>query len=168
MKRFVLKTYGKIVAWILTALGLYTSCDIIEPRVEYGTPTADFVIKGNVNDADNLQPIENMAVIRKSSWDPYGNDTAKTDANGNYELNFSETAFGPEDMVVYTSDIDNGVYQSDTIRIKAHDLKQIGKRRKNWYNGKFEAKADFKLVRHPGPIPMYGIVPAEYKEIEEE
>ena len=165
MKRFVLKTYGKIVAWILTALGLYTSCDIIEPRVEYGTPTADFVVKGNVSDAQNQQPIENMAVIRKSNWHPYGNDTVKTDAGGNYELNFSETTFGPEDMVVYTSDIDNGVYQSDTIRIKVSELKQTEKR-KNWYNGKFEGKADFKLVRHPGPIPMYKIIPTNHKEPE--
>lgn len=166
MKKFVLKTYGKIVAWMLTALGLYTSCDIIEPRVEYGTPTADFVVKGKVEDAHNLQPVEEMAVIRKSHTAPYGNDTVKTDAAGNYELNFTDIAFGPEDITVYTPG--SGPYQSDTIRIKAHDLKQIGKRRKNWYNGKFEGKADFKLVRHPGPMPMYGTFPATYKEIEGE
>jgi len=167
MRRFVLKTYGKVIAWILTALGLYTSCDIISPA-EYGTPTADFIVRGNINDAHNMQPIEDMAVIRKSRMAPYGNDTVRTDADGNYELEFTEVAFGPEDITVYTSDIRDGKYQSDTIQIKAHELKQIKKRDKNWYNGKFEGKADFSLNREPGPVPMYGIRSAEYKEIEGE
>lgn len=171
MKKFVLKTYGKIIAWVLTALGLYTSCDIIEPRTEYGTPTADFVVRGNVKDAINLQPIEDMAVIRKSDTAPYGNDTVRTDADGNYELEFKQTAFGAEDITVYTSDLDNdknGAYLSDTIRIEAGELKQIKKRDKNWYNGKFEGKADFKLNREPGPITMYGTIPAEYKEMKKD
>ena len=168
MKKFVLKTYGKIIAWVLTALGLYTSCDKIEPRAEYGTPTADFIIKGNVNDAHNLQPIKDMGVIYKSDMAPFGNDTVRTDANGNYELEFTKTAFGAEDITVYTSDIDKDEFQSDTIRIRASELKQIGKRRKNWYNGKFEGKADFTLVRHPGPVPMYGIIPTRHQEIKGE
>lgn len=170
MKKIVLKTYGKIVAWILTALGLYTSCDIVTPA-EYGTPTADFVVKGKVTDKSTQQPVKGMAVINKSYTAPYGNDTVRTDANGDYELEFTEVAFGAEDLTVYASDIDgedNGAYLSDTIRIKAHELKQIEKRRKSWYNGKFEGKADFELNREPGPTPMYGIRSAEYKEIEGE
>jgi putative lipoprotein (rSAM/lipoprotein system) len=168
MKKFVLRTYGKIIAWVLTALGLYTSCDIIEPRVEYGSPSADFVVKGNVSDMQNLQPIEDMAVIRKSRTAPHWNDTVRTDANGNYELEFTEVAFGAEDIWVYTSDIDKGEYQSDTIRINASELRQIGKRRKNWYNGKFEGKADFKLKKESGPHVMYGTLPAEYKEMKKD
>lgn len=166
MKKFVLKTYGKVIAWILTALGLYTSCDIIEPRVEYGTPTADFVVKGKVTDKSTRQPVKGKAVINKSYTWPYGNDTVRTDASGNYELEFTAISFGSEDITVYTSDIDgeaNGAYRSDTIRIKAHELKQIEKRR-NWYNGKFEGKADFELTQAT-MIPMYGIPSAEYKKM---
>ena len=109
-----------------------------------------------------------MAVISKSDTAPYGNDTVITDTSGNYELNFTATAFGAKDLTVYASDIDNdtnGAYLSDTIRIKAHELKQIEKRRKNWYNGKFEGKADFKL-RQATIMPMYGVPSTEYKEME--
>ena len=169
MKKIVLKTYSKIIAWILTALGLYTSCDIVEPA-EYGTPTADFVVKGTVTNARTQQPISDMTVINKSYTAPYGNDTVRTDANGNYELKFTATAFGAEDLTVYTSDTDgeeNGAYLSDTIRIKSHELKQIEKRRKNWYNGKFEGKADFKL-RQATMMPMYGIRSTEYRDMKRE
>lgn len=169
MKKFVLRTYGKIIAWVLAVLGLH-SCDIT-PAAEYGTPTADFVVKGKVNNAHNLQPIKDMAVIHKSDTAPYGNDTVRTDANGNYELKFKKTAFGSEDITVYASDIDgetNGTYHSDTIQIKAHEFKQVKKGGKNWYNGKFEGKADFSLIRDSGPIPMYGPPTAEYKEIKRE
>lgn len=169
MKKFVLKSYSKIIAWILTALGLYTSCDITGP-VEYGTPTADFVVKGKVTDKSTQQPVKGIAVINKSYTSPYGNDTVRTDANGNYELEFTATAFGAEDLTVYASDTDgeeNGAYLSDTIRIKSYELKRIAKKRGSWYNGKFEGKADFEL-KQATLIPMYGPPSAEYKEMKRE
>lgn len=169
MKKFVLTTYGKIVAWILTALGLYTSCDIIEPRVEYGTPTANFVVKGKVIDKNTQQPIEGMAVINTPDPWSYSNDTTMTDENGDYEIEFSAIASGAKDVKVYTSDIDgdkNGNYLSDTIQIKSQELKQVEKS-KNWYNGKFEGTANFELTQDTAS-PMYGVHPMGYKEVEKE
>lgn len=145
MKKIVLKTYGKIIAWILTCLGIYTSCHIEGP-VEYGVPNADFVIKGTVIDKTTRQPINNMAVIHKSQSTPYENDTVKSDANGNYKFDYN--SYGINDITIYTSDTDsdlNGLYHSDTIRIKKQELKQI-KKSKGWYSGKFEGIADFELT----------------------
>lgn len=166
MKKFALQAYGRIVAWILTALGLYTSCDTIEPRVEYGTPTADFVVKGKVVDESTRQPVKDMAVTNKSHTAYSGNNTVKTDANGNYALEFTATAFGPEEITVYTSDADgkeDGSYLSDTIRIKASELKQIAKKRGSWYFGKFEGNADFEIAQAP-PAVEPEVRSNEYKE----
>lgn len=167
MRRIVLRTYGKILAAFFTFWGTMTGCNFIEPRVEYGTPTADFIVKGKVTDKTTQQPIKNMAVINKSATSPYGNDTVRTDSEGKYELKFTATAFGAEDLTVYASDIDdqeNGWYASDTLRIKASELKRIAKQRGNWHFGTFEKTgADFLLEHQPAAVPMYGIRPATYK-----
>lgn len=59
MKKIALKTYGKILAFILSFFGL-SSCEIIEPRVEYGTPSADYIVKGKVSDKFTNQPIKGI------------------------------------------------------------------------------------------------------------
>lgn len=144
MRRIVLKTYGKIIAGILTVLGLNTSCDK-NREVEYGTPSADFVVKGKVIDENTRQPIHGMAIIKKPDGNSCQSDTARTDASGIYELNFN--GFSLSDVTVYASDIDgeeNGSYLSDTVRIKANELKQIAKKG-SWYAGKFEGEANFEL-----------------------
>ena len=89
-----------------------------------------------------------MAVIHKSYTSPYGNDTVRTNVEGNYELKLTSFPYRSEDMIVYASDLDgeeNGLYKSDTLRIKASELKQTAKKR-GWYAGTFEKTgADFTL-----------------------
>ena len=43
MKRIAFTAYAKIIAWILGILGFASSCEIYGP-VEYGTPSADYVV----------------------------------------------------------------------------------------------------------------------------
>ena len=170
MKKIVLTTYSKIIAWLLTIAGFAAACDSIEPRVEYGTPTADFVVKGKVTDKTTKQPIGNMAVINKARTSPYGNDTTKTNANGEYELKFKETSFGAENLTIYTSDLDgdaNRAYLSDTVRIKASDLKPVKKGDKRWYAGTFEGTANFNLTENK-LVAEYGVPAATYKKIEKD
>ena len=147
MKRIAFTAYAKIIAWILGILGFASSCEI-PGLVEYGTPSADYVVKGKVTDKVTQQPLKNMAVIHKSRTSPYGNDTVRTNIEGNYELKFTSFPYRSENMIVYASDLDgeeNGLYKSDTLRIKASELKQTAKRR-GWDEGVFEKNgADFTL-----------------------
>lgn len=148
MKRIAFTTYAKIIAWILGILGFASSCEI-PGLVEYGAPSADYVVKGKVTDKATQQPLKNMAVIHKSYTSPYGNDTVRTNAEGSYELNFTSFPYRSEDLTVYASDLDgatNGLYKSDTLRIKASELKQTAKKRGRWNFGTFEKTgADFTL-----------------------
>lgn len=168
MKRVALKTYGKMVAFLLGIIGFFNGCNIIPNGgiAEYGTPSADFVVKGKVTDQLTNLPIKNMAVIHKSRSSPYGNDTTLTNNKGEYELNFNITAFGAEDITVYASDIDgpqNDTYVGDTIKIKASELTRIKKGDGHWYDGKYEkTEINFKLS---ASVAMYGVLSAEYKEI---
>lgn len=170
MKRVALKTYGKIVAFLLGIVGFFNGCDIIPNGgiAEYGTPTADFVVKGKVVDKQTQKPVKDMAVIRKAPTAPYGNDTVRTNSEGVYELNFEEITFQAMDATIYASDIDgtkNGEYVGDTIRIPASEFKRIKKGNNRWYNGKFEkTNANFSLSHEVDA--MYGVPSAEYKEIE--
>lgn len=170
MKRILVKTYGSMIATLLGLISFLTGCNTInEPKAEYGTPHADFVVKGKITDKATENPINNMAVINKPSTSPHGNDTVRTNAEGNYELKFTATSFGAEDLTIYASDTEgteNGSYISDTIRIKASELKQIAKNGGSWYFGKFEKTGtDFQL--DPGASPLYGVPSATYKKIEE-
>lgn len=167
MKRIVLETYGKIIGAILTLLGIITtSCVNDTPAPEYGVPSADFVVKGKVTDRVSQKPINNIAVIRKARTSPYGNDTIKTNPNGEFELKFND--FPGVNHWIYAKDLDGtengGLYEPDSLTVNSSQMKRI-KRGSGWYEGVFEKKdADFTLTHSPS-IPMYGVPATEYKEI---
>ena len=65
-------------------------CDIISPRVEYGSPYADFEVKGKVEDALRSLPLQGIKI---SATDESGEMTyasATTDPEGRFELLWSD------------------------------------------------------------------------------
>jgi len=76
MKVRLLKTYNWIIAGLLSILGFASSCD---PKDEYGTPSAKFIVNGKVTSSETHQPIEHIQVVM-------GNDTSYTNAKGEYQV----------------------------------------------------------------------------------
>lgn len=165
MKKIVLTTYTKIIAWFLSIIGFTAGCDII-PAAEYGTPSADFKAKGTVTDIETHKPISNIRVIGKSKFD-YFADTAFTDANGNYNIDLRGIIGFP--VKIYAEDVDgekNGVFKPDSLEIEQRDTRQI-KKGSGWYQGTFEKNdVNFKL-KNDAATPMYGVPSAEFKQREQ-
>lgn len=157
MKKIALKTYGKLIAWLLAFVGGMQACDIFSPRVEYGTPSADYVISGKVTDKETRKPIKDIRVIYKSSDSPYGNDTVKTDAEGSYKL-YMQRVFPTSDHSIYAEDMDGeangGLFTGDSLKIKTSEMKRTKKGKGNWYEGAYEKNdADFELKQNPDGNP---------------
>ena len=168
MKKIVLTTYTKIIAWFLSILGFTAACDIIEPKVEYGTPSADFIVKGKVTDKSSQKPITNIAVIRKARTSPYGNDTVKTNTDGDFELKFNE--FPGVDHWIYAEDLDGtdngGLYAKDSLTVNTSQMKNAKKGTGSWYQGVFEkGDANFQLKHQT--MALYGTPAATYKKRKE-
>ncbi len=147
MNRIALKTYAKVLTAFFTLLGTITGCNYFEPRCEYGTPSADFVVKGKVTDKSSQKPITDIRIIHKTGYAP-ANDTVKTDANGKFELKFKE--FPGTNHWIYAEDLDGtengGLYAPDSLIVNSAQMKRIKKGDGNWYEGVFEkTDANFAL-----------------------
>ncbi len=132
-----LKAYSKLIAGLLTIMGYAMSCDSLD---EYGTPSAKFIVNGNVSSLETNLPIKNIRVIMQT-------DTAFTDAAGNYQV--ADKWGFPEDQsyAVRFQDIDleaNGSYHDlDTI-VEFTDPK-FTDGDGDWYSGETSKKLDVKL-----------------------
>ncbi|PKP48638.1 MAG: hypothetical protein CVT94_07650 [Bacteroidetes bacterium HGW-Bacteroidetes-11] len=133
-----LKTYNVLIAGLLAILGFASACD---SKDEYGTPSAKFIIKGNVKSIENNQPIENISVIIQG-------DTSYTDADGAYQV-VDKWGF-PDDQTynIRFQDTDgelNGTYKElDTI-VEFKNPKFTGGDG-NWYSGETSKDFDVKLT----------------------
>ncbi len=170
MKKIALKTYGKILAIILSFFGL-SSCEIIEPRVEYGTPSADYIVNGKVSDKITNQPIKGIGVIVPNRVYPKHGDTVYTNELGEYTLDLKNAfPYSNEQMKVIAKDLDgnkNGIYEKDSIELSFTQKDQITKGSGSWYSGVYKkTNQNFKLVR-TDVIPMYGVMASKYDEKEE-
>ncbi len=163
MKRTLLSLYGKAIQSVLAFIGIIvTSC------VEYGSPYAEFIIKGKVTDKTSHQPIRDINIVYKLPGSKRGIDTVKTDANGEYTL---KTDWIVKEAWLYAEDTDGeqngGQYAPDSLRMSDFYLKQTRKGDGRWFEGTFEKNdADFSLRISTiiGPKPMYGVISTEFKE----
>lgn len=163
MKQFFLSLYGKIITTTLVFLGI-----VVTACVEYGSPYANYIIKGKVTDRSSKKPIPNMRIIYKLPGSEYGNDTVKTDANGEYILKkdwiFDNKAY------LYAQDLDGeengGYYATDSLSVGDFRFRQTKRGDGRWFEGVFEKNdANFQL-KHSTPIHMYGVPSAEFNENE--
>ncbi len=53
-----------LISGCLTLLGF--SCDLVNPRVEYGTPNAKFIVNGTVTSVETEEAVKNIRVIMKN------------------------------------------------------------------------------------------------------
>ena len=143
--RKFLKGTNWALAGLLSFLG-FSGCDIIG-RVEYGTPHAEYEVKGTItNEAGkNIPDIQvNLAQGKRGGYIESG-ITVKTDEMGHYSA--SVTTFPGKDFVMIVTDTDgetNGSYASDTIAVRFEE-KDYYKKGKGWFEGAARKKVDIKL-----------------------
>jgi len=161
------KAFIKGINWLLAAiismLG-FAGCDTIGAD-EYGTPYADYTVKGAVVDKATGKPIVGIRVgysAEKYYGVMYGPPSVNykpkahvlTNAKGEFKLTdrFDIGEFQLIDDVptlpVWVEDIDgeeNGLFQSEYIQVDFSDAKHSGKS-KGWYNGEYTINVDVELT----------------------
>ena len=159
MKKLFIKKINRVLAGIMGlfgfTVGLTTGC-----RVAYGSPYADYIIKGAVlNEA--RKPIPDIRVgFTPLEWNEeafgpqleyYWRSTTfkKTNANGAFTFTSRRGRGNRNNIVpIYAEDIDgeeNGLFQPKKIDVDFNGAVQTGKPN-GWYEGEFTVTTTIQLV----------------------
>ncbi|MDR1723361.1 MAG: radical SAM-associated putative lipoprotein [Tannerella sp.] len=156
--RPLIKGTNWALAGILTVLG-FNSCDIFnsEEPVEYGSPNADYTVKGKVVNKANGKAIKGIKVEYTSPVVPeygapstsyqYLEKSVVTDDNGNFKLTANDFPGVIASQPVYISDIDgeaNGSFADTTVVVDFKTAEQT-KKGSNWYSGEYTVNLDVEL-----------------------
>jgi putative lipoprotein (rSAM/lipoprotein system) len=162
VRKTFFKSINRVLASILFVLG-FAGCekgDETEILVEYGTPHANYTVKGAVVNKATGKPIEGIRVgfnsepwviaeygVIPTSFQPKSNVHVLTDAKGEFKLTDSHFPNKNLTLDVYVDDIDgveNGLFQSDTLQVNFSDAKHSGKPG-NWYQGEYTVTVNVGL-----------------------
>ena len=146
--------YQKVSGWLLTAflsvLG-FSSCEPWDMPVEYGTPNANYSVKGMVTDEAN-KPIPGIKVTIGKSGLPYNSyydlKTLSTDANGQFVKSYIGESLRDITFSLTFEDVDgplNGEFatKEQTVEIKMTELKDGSS---SWYKGEATKEITVKLT----------------------
>jgi len=150
-KRKILKASNWVIAGILSLLG-YSSCGIVEPKVEYGMPHADFIVSGKVTDSQGnglsgvrvTVPSADHHQRAGSGYNPDRpiitnelKDTLYTKENGNFEYKY--VGFPSNDSInvkIKFEDIAENVrFETDSTKVTFFSSELKGGSG-SWYSGK--------------------------------
>ncbi|WP_308761792.1 radical SAM-associated putative lipoprotein [uncultured Bacteroides sp.] len=143
-RRNLLDFSNRMLSGALALLG-FTSCIGGESPDEYGTPYAEYEIKGKVLD-EKKEPMTGMRVIVKENppaTDSYYSgrkDTVYTGDTGEY-LFKDDRAWPTMGYRVVCEDPD-GVYKADSV-----DVEMKPEHGKGWYEGRDSKEVDFELKK---------------------
>lgn len=132
--------YNKLITMLLSIMGFSTACEVIGgARVEYGTPHATFLVKGNISSASSNKPIPQIKVIM-------GYDTTYTDNEGNYMAKMVDF---PTDQsyIIELFDVDgtqHGEFADTNATIDFIDPEFSGGDG-NWNSGQTEKELEIKM-----------------------
>jgi len=136
MKIKVLSLYTKIISFFLVLLG-YQSCDIIDPKAEYGSPSAKYRVIGSVVSEDDNSKIKGIRAVLVQKYEdeenPYAADTVFTNNSGEFDLNIHHIG---SKYVLKLQDTDgekNGSFADKELEIDFKDAKYEGG--SGWYEG---------------------------------
>jgi len=161
MKKLILKPYDKIIITILGLIGFLTGCNLINPPlVEYGTPTADYEIKGTVTDSITSDPIPKTRVTITRSQTYTSNDSTathidtlaikETDSAGKYDITVQQFPLEDITFEVKIEDVDGSANGGDFNSQKkdvVFKFSDLSKGNNSWYMGKGVKTQDFKLKK---------------------
>ncbi|MDR3140731.1 MAG: radical SAM-associated putative lipoprotein [Tannerellaceae bacterium] len=137
--RSLIKGTNWALAGLLSLLGF--ACNSDNPdnpddmMVEYGTPHADYSIKGAVTDALGA-PVAGIEIRIKTPEGYPVNEPAHTNGEGKFDVTYG--AFPSETFVLTATDIDgevNGSFKTDSVKVvfSKDDFYKPGDGR--WYDG---------------------------------
>ena len=122
---------------------------------EYGTPTVDYHVVGQVTDA-NGRPLEGIRVTKRGYRDFANGSTEQTtytDKDGRYTTRDVRSAWIDPEMKIVFEDVDGeahgGLFASDSVSSEMMSRTKVKKGDGGWYEGKYELRADAKL-KHKG------------------
>lgn len=132
----ILSFYNLLIIGLLSILGFSASCNK-DNKVEYGTPTASFMINGKIVDKDSNTPIKDIKVL-------ISRDSTYSDAQGMYQLIDHMGFPGDAEYSIQFIDVDgpqNGEYHDlDTIVNFTDPQFEEGS---GWYSG--QATQEFNV-----------------------
>ena len=124
----------------MAALGFTSACRK-DPAVEYGTPSAKFIVNGKIISGSTGDPIENIKVIMQR-------DTSFSDAQGIYQV-MDEYGFpGDKTYSIQFLDLDgalNGEFQNLDTLVEFVDPQYVNG--SGWYSG--ETSQEFDIQMNP-------------------
>lgn len=155
------RTFIRITNWILSGLLIllgFSSCDA---PMEYGTPNADYTLKGKVVDKADAKAIKGIRVgfnrypgpmvMYGVAPSPYFRLLAADTTNAEGEYKFTEKFYidevSTDSVQVFVQDIDgteNGSYRDTVLYVDFEDAEQSGKA-KNWYSGELTVEKTIEL-----------------------
>ena len=136
---------------LLVLLGFEACSGMESGGEEYGTPTVDFHVVGQVTNAEG-KPIEGIRVTTRGYYD--FNDgtmeqTTYTDKEGRYATKEVKSIGIDPGMKVVFEDVDGeangGLFAADSISSDAMAKEKVKKGDGNWYEGGYELTANAKL-----------------------
>ena len=111
-----------------------------EPIYMYGTPTADYIVKGTVTDEAG-NPIMGINIYPSGTLTP-----AKTDAEGRFKTD-TLSYDGPYIFVDPDGDANGGRFETDTLHYNDFKCTKVGESKHDWHMGVFELEAEVKLKK---------------------
>ncbi len=129
---------------ILGVLGF--GCDRVV--AEYGVPSADFTLEGEVTN-ESKEPLKDIQIVMRRGWTDNSdsvrweqyNDTLYSGVDGRYYKSYPRDF--PLDHCRVIANDPSGVYESDTIDARVSYSGGDG----HWYEGEAQLTADFVLKR---------------------
>ena len=151
MKKKWYRIANSSLSALLVLLGFEACTGMENGGEEYGTPTVDFHVVGQVTDAEG-KPIEGIRVTTRGYYD--FNDgtmeqTTYTDKEGRYATKEVKSIGIDPGMKVVLEDVDGeangGLFAADSISSDAMPKEKVKKGDGNWYEGEYELTANAKL-----------------------
>lgn len=151
MKKKWYRIANSSLSALLVLLGFEACTGMENGGEEYGTPTVDFHVVGQVTDAEG-KPIEGIRVTTRGYYD--FNDgtmeqTTYTDKEGRYATKEVKSIGIDPRMKVVFEDVDGeangGLFAADSISSDAMAKEKVKKGDGNWYGGEYELTANAKL-----------------------
>ena len=155
LNRSFLKKMNAIFIALLGFLG-FSSCNPENMRCEYGTPTADYVIKGNVTDKATGNTISGIKVEIFSSFTNadgqeliYVHNRDTTDIRGNFRITSNSRMMNVNYASALFADIDgneNGWFNDTIINLNRQDFVQTKPGDSGWHTGEFTKTLNIELT----------------------
>ena len=149
-RREFIKKMNWTLAGIIGMLGFAGCNGIIDrEKVEYGTPHADYTVKGTVVNKATKKPIEGIRVRYDDSSQMFqAPNHVLTNTKGEFKL--TNQFFPKENQIlpVLVEDIDgekNDLFKSETLQVNFKDAVHSGKP-KSWYKGEYTVTVNVELT----------------------